>query len=656
MRATRRDERGTVLLLTALSVAAIMLIAGLVLDLGLARSDKKLNKSVADHAAAAGMQGLANPDGRPHSWSGVCEAYNYVKTNRHIAAFADETWTDGLGQDQGDDPCSSVALLGQACIPGQDGTYAVFKGTAGPLDVEIRSGYRIPDSAWGDPLGDTDGGNPLELGCDQLAVMVTERQVRGFGAVMGGGDLETRVRTVGRVILGDLFEANVALILLEPANCRALRTQGSGSGARVKVATSGNQPGLIQADSTGTGANCGDGTGGGFVVEGDAIGGIGPSILAESYVDPVTGAVTPSKIGIAAKALGFNNAHTPYPATVGDTDPVGSNQIGRRPLDEKYLSQVRTLATDAHAVVAGAAPVADPTWKVVTECTIDSATPVVLDTEGKSKVWFACDRLWIKNGGLTITQPNVEIVVAGTSGGRIQVNAPLRIHDPRRVWIRGDIQTGGQPQGVSLTSLMTVNDDGTGTCPTEPSPDGGTRPFTPDGKTTTFFVGAGHFDVGNGGALTMCSTTALLYGKHSANAADLPSEAGTPVGTPSVKSRFITASGGSIAFWTAPNELRDAQATPAYMATHPFEDLALWTESSEGSRVQAGSASTRISGVFALPNENFDVNGGGAPELPTDAQFWVRTLFVSGSGLVTIKPNAHDSVEVPFFLDFVLVR
>ena len=76
MRARAKDERGTIMMMTAFIVVGALLMVGLVIDQGQLRVDRRLNKSLTDVAARAGVGRL--PYGPQ---SGACEARQYLLAN-----------------------------------------------------------------------------------------------------------------------------------------------------------------------------------------------------------------------------------------------------------------------------------------------------------------------------------------------------------------------------------------------------------------------------------------------------------------------------------------------------------------------------------------------------------------------------------------------
>jgi hypothetical protein len=113
-------------------------------------------------------------------------------------------------------------------------------------------------------------------------------------------------------------------------------------------------------------------------------------------------------------------------------------------------------------------------------------------------------------------------------------------------------------------------------------------------------------------------------------------------------------SGTAAADWTAPNQLATSP-TKSDFATYPFEDIALWTESSVNAFVK-GQGSNRTEGVFFTPNSAVTFNGQGTQSVPLNAQFICRTLTISGQGTLSLKPNPADSITSSIAGPTALIR
>jgi hypothetical protein len=228
--------------------------------------------------------------------------------------------------------------------------------------------------------------------------------------------------------------------------------------------------------------------------------------------------------------------------------------------------------------------------------------------------------------------------------------------------------TGGGNYAISVAGELRVNTGGAGTttpaCSTRAGPGaGGTN--TNWARLATFggpivvtgtvrlcqtFVYAGE----NQSTYTRRAQSAVLsapetYPVIAACTAALPcpSDAGGPAAV-------VMSGGSATADWSAPNQLA-SQPTIAQLATYPFEDLAVWTESSDPSTVK-GQGSNRTEGVFFTPNSSMTFSGQGTQSVPLNAQFISRTLNVSGQGTLSLKPNPADAITTPIPGGLSLIR
>ncbi len=328
-------ESGAVLLLTTLISLASLLVVALVVDLGQLRADRRTNKAVADVAARAGISRLAFGP-----WSGVCKARSFLLSNaKGFSSFdsGTETWSDAAARVYSTNPCPSVVSAADAipCAPDQPSTWAKLQATAaqGRFTVEIQSGYVLPDSRFTEDAGRGDTGTAGQGSCDNLVVIVTERQAPNFAQAAGFGSTLVRVRSVGRLNAAENLDFVAALQLLEQHKCGVLQTGGANT--RVIAQPYNAYPGTVQIDSAGDSGSCPQ-----PILNAQATSG-GPSVLAcstnSSNADcrPGTG-TRPSRIGIYA--INFNQpasvVSTAYPSTYGDTlavaspEPDGSTRIG----------------------------------------------------------------------------------------------------------------------------------------------------------------------------------------------------------------------------------------------------------------------------------------------------------------------------------------
>ena len=645
------------MVMTALMAIGALMMVALVLDLGELRVDRRTNKGVTDMAARAGVGRLALGP-----WSGVCKAREYLITNaKDFSAFdaGSETWSNGVAQVTSSDPCPSVAFAADTtpCAPNNPSTWAKLQATAGQgrFTIEIQSGYVLPDPRFPGDAALGDAGAP-ELGsCDNLAVILTERQAPSFAQAGGAGATSVRARSVGRLNATETLDFIAALQLLERNKCDVL--QVGGNGTRVIAQPWNSYPGTIQIDSAGDTGSCPS-----PILNSQATSG-GPAVLACSANStnpdcrPGVGDRT-SRIGVYA--INFNKptsiVSTAYPSTYGDTQAVASPRTGRKYTDQRYRENMATLDANVKAVLTenGGLPPGcssvniltstctgnGTTWLVVQSCgSLSTFFNSVLGRTAMQYIWFNCDLN--VNTPLTLSAANSFIVVTG----QLAVNSTFTITDPRKVYVGG--RASGNKIGLDLTGsgTLNMNTGGATQCSAR----------TGAGHPNRLVVGNGSVKVGAGFTARLCQTMTLLasgYGKVPASDGTLPCAAACSTYSGTIE----VISGGSVDL-SAPNEISGRLPDEAELATtHPFEDLALWVEAGGTANGLTGGASTKLSGVFFLPNADpFTLAGGGSLPIDLSAQFVSTSLKVQGGSTVNLVPNPEDSIPVTIYTT-LLVR
>jgi hypothetical protein len=653
MTAGASRERGAILPLTALLAVGSFMMVALVVDGGELRVDRRTNKGVADVAARAGVARLAFGP-----WSGVCEARKYLLANaRGFSAFdpGSETWSNGAAQVHATSPCPQVVSAPDAvpCAANQPSTWANLQATArqGRVTIEIESGYVMPDPDYPEDTGRGDVGNV----CDNLAVVITEQQAPAFAQVGGFGSSLVRARSVARLNATETLDFVAALQLLERHKCDVLQTGGANT--RVIAQPYGTYPGTIQIDSAGDSGSCPS-----PILNAQATSG-GPSVLACSANStnpdcrPGVGD-RPSRIGVYAANFNkpANIISTPYPSTYGDTKVIGSPRTSRKFTDQRYRANVDALDQDAERVITGnggrppgcVAPILlntctgnGVTWLVLQP--LDCGTlPVFFAVPGRASaqnIWFNCDLN--VNSPVTLTAANANVVVTG----QLRVSSTFTITDARKLYVGG--QSGGPKVGMDLGSggVLNLNVGSAATCSDRTEP----------GHSNRLVVGNGSIKVGSGASARMCQTFTYLASGYDKVP---PNDGNNPCSSPcSTYNGTISVSSGSFVDLSAPNEITGRLPDPAELTTtHPFEDLALWTEAGGNNNGLAGGAATKLRGVFFMPNADaFNLTGGGSLPIDLSAQFVSTSLKVTGGATVNLVPNPEDSIPVTIYT-ILLVR
>ncbi len=693
MRLRRRsaDQRGAVALMVALSMAALLIASAMVLDFGLVRIDRQINKSGADAATTAGLYGLMGADGKAHPFQGVCSAISYLAKNDvrfSTLTGAAGTWTDGTtpGNSVTAD-CSTSTTLNKTCTPGSSTSWArytwsgTYQGQA--LKVEIQSGYALAGSGFPEESlagAAADAGNVAPQGCDQLAVIVTQNRKPGLGSLATSADLVNRVRTVGRIYSGPGGDAP-AMLLLKRTGCPVLNTGSNGGGSFIHiyggVSTGGKaQAGTIHADTDGSGCS-------GSIFEGKA----GNGIVAYAAPQPANPTLAdPAKPGLITSVAGTNGAiglgtirdaalnvyasgaiNEAGAGAATKAEPRGRTLVTRSVIDSRYLGLATTPQVGVKGIVTkaqndvfsktvnNAAQALAAGFEVYTNKCAPTAADLSAVTS-TSNLWIDCTA----NSGFTGTAPILakRVVFAGSVQPPNDA-AGVSLPNAEKVYMFGDptknaisLSTG------SMFSMHTASNTSGSLCSTAQS-----------SNKAVLVIKAGQIKQ-TGGTLRMCYTTAVLMGNDSAGC--LPTaEGNAPTAAPCSGSAMgdgqLTQNGGDVD-WTAPNQydaMNDSNGNPlstspaAWWDVNGPEDLAFWAESGTDSShtySMNGQGVLHVQGVFMAPNANpFQISGSGS-QVMNNAQYIASSFALSGGATLSMTVDPNNAVKLPKLGPFTLVR
>jgi hypothetical protein len=696
-RRLRADQVGAVVVLYAMMLTTLLGVTALVLDLSQVRAERQLDKSMADMAVRAGLGVL-----QVGPWTGICRAEQYILTNStmfHSWDTNSEQWLElpSVVTALTSSPCvqSPGTLLQNICLPyGTLGNTSwgriVATADGGRFTVEIDAGYSMPDPRFPEDQTISDNGNPIMGGCDNLAVIITERVPTLFSGVLGMQPITTTIRSVGRVSELTDGQYNPAVLLLEPHGCNVLSV--SGNGTRLIAQPFGDHPGIIQIDSADDQGGCasnqavlnGQSTSGGPSIQVcSATSGIAPLPAPSPGCNAATLSVTetaaiPSRVGIYA----LNWQHpagdyvtSAYPGTYGDTPAVRSAQAGRGPVDAIYRLSVQSLDQVANAAINGNVQSSGAhyppgcssintltktclsssgvTWGYLNQSDCNSLASVATlypTLFALSDIFFDCNLGVASNnspvGGLLLTGLNSTVVVSGS----VSVSSMFSISDPRNVYIGGT--NSGSAIGLDLRNGSNFNLD-------NPVPGTACPPSAGIPKYTSMVVGEGAFDMTSGAIDHLCQT--FVYMANGFNT--VPTSDGTGPCPCSGSgygnyTGYISVASGSQVDWTAPNLIVGRRPTSQELATiTPFEDLAAWTEAGGNAKSGInGGGNSQMTGVFFLPNANsFALAGNSGANVYLSAQFIAQTMSVTGGAVINVTLNPFDSVPYVIY-QLVLVR
>jgi len=642
----RTDQRGAVAVIVAVAMSSLLIAGGIVLDFGVVRMDRQMNKLAADDAVTAGLRAADGGTGEVYTDLAVCGALDYLKANRSRLS--------GLpaGLCAAPDPQ-------KACAPGDSTTASSYYGTTSSggtsFEVWIKSPYSVTDTSTGggfpeEALGTlaSDQGDAAKSGCDQVGVIVKELTPPGLGRLVTSTPIASRIRSVGRVATGN-GDIAPALLLLERTKCSVLTVGSGGAPSAIRVYGSGTTPGSIHADSSGTGAGCGSGSNqqlfqgkqaDGLVAYG--AGGVPGSITSYAGLKGVpNGTVYDSPANV------YGTTAANELATGVKSPPTGRAQVTRKPVDVRYRTGVASAIASATSVWSLNSTTPGGIWQRVgcnpTATVMSALTPAQ---------------------GLYIDCPGASgITLSGTiNAGKVFFNGwwaggVLSMPNATAVYVNNP---GAKSSGIALS-----NGDafcvGSATC-NPATPTTNPCPSAPTTSKAQLLVRDGSLKQA-GGLLKLCNTTAIFLGGDTAKGC-VPTTNGTPPtaipcagGTGTAQMQI----NGGYQDWTAPNQY-GGPIPPASQAAawSGGEDLALWDESYGGSSNptfnMAGGGNTHTVGVFMAPNANpFNISGGGTQNL-VNAQYIATSFSLNGGANLTMTVDPANAVPLPALGPFTMVR
>jgi hypothetical protein len=424
-------ESVATLMMVAISLLALVGVAALVVDLGMARSTRSQAAVVVDNGSVAGALQIGDGNGV----SACVGAVNYVEAN--------------LGTSFSSIDCAAFSA---SC---SDTTTAVTStDTNGDWTVSVT--HPVPnDSPLLDPAAIGGGSQALHaqdgFPCQRIGVSVSHQRTSFFGGLLGHESLVTNVHAVAIGRKSTQADTAVNLVILERYDCDAITAEGSGGGLggiEVDVVwdpvNSAILPGYLTVDSDGTGAGCG----GDGVLDVD---GSDQSIIADGPAGCV-GQVGPSESGPGGSSVGRGCGviqtfapGTPgcnYPACTStgtvapDPAPLRS-RVTRAPVDHRYNCKA-SYSMPAGWEIRGCPDTPDPnidqmvaslggagvptgyqTWSGLGHnynCTIEGPVGTTIPVNGNTYV--DCDPLTIKRnvhfrGGNVVFEGDVIIESVG---------------------------------------------------------------------------------------------------------------------------------------------------------------------------------------------------------------------------------------------------
>lgn len=638
LRRRRRSEEGVVAILVALCTSILCVVAAMVLDFGLVKVDRQVQKSDADAAVLSGLRAMDfTGSGSAQPVRGVCAALEFLKAN--------DSRFDGLSETSGfknlatptpatvSVDCTNAAspAMTNTCSSSQPSSWVQYDAdvTAGGANVHvhIQAGYDFSDSAqW--PEDSLAASTPAGANrCMDMELTISESRKPGLGSLATRGDLSTAIRTVGRVTPGGGKDAP-AMLLLKQSGCspNALSTTATGSFIHVLgVATAAgiHSPGTIHSDDNGSG--CGAG-GGNQILAGSHPNSIvayaapscptctTPDSTKPGSITSVAGtlSVDPTWI-VDSSANVYGTAGTP---SVPDRTyaPTGRSLVTRQPVDLRYKSTVQAIISNSLTSFGLTRPAAD--WQIAT-CdrngtvtlppTVTSASLWIPCTgsngatglssgaaiNGWSTVAFAGD-LTVNSTGLSITNAATVLVK-----GSVSTSGPLVLPAATKVYVAGPSGTGDAISTNGSGQFQMHTGGRTGSVSTGPAfPDSKQCLSTPIANTDRALLVVKNGNINTGGLFRACDTTVVMMGGDDLGCVTTYDPTATELGpgpttTPCPMTDNTGRGTGQVLMqgdtdWTAPSACTlvtstscdGVSASPApWTNTDGPEDLALWSAS-----------------------------------------------------------------------------
>lgn len=626
MRRLRGDD-GAYAILYGVTIVLVLAFAGIVVDINSARADRRLNRSASDAASLAAATQLRSDAAKPRE--ACIKAVAYLGDN-----------VRGLASLNATSVCAPFPLVVSATAPCPTSAVGFTPVVSGKYQVTMT--WPVVDSS---PLlakPDVRPGNvPQELDtqfdgtdrCQRFAVSLTQVRDFLFGPVIAGPKgITTGASSVGRAApMGESGDAAAALILLERTECNVLEIPNTGP--TVVVRGNMERPGIIHADSDGSGGTCGSSKI--FHVQQDDVDIIkadhaetGTSPRAQGIISTVAlnggpGAMPSSAYsgapGKRVRAAADPAAILPLTQQI----PIGRPLATRAPIDKRYRLPVKALIAEAEVAWSLSAAEAFAAGYVVKDiCKLKDGEYT------EQKIFINCGGAKIDVDNFTFSGNDATVVFnkpVSVGSGNF-----LNILDARKVFIRGELESRG-PVSINAGSEANCKDRHTA---------------VPD--LTTAVVLDGGLSAQAAADYRLCSTTVILA------QCPVPPSDGTPPESNSCSDNVRT-NGGKID-WSAP----DAESGPPDAADFAkLEDLALWGEVSGKPSTEVkmnGNGGLLLSGIFFLPNADpFDLGGTGTVDV-VNAQLIVRRLRVGGASLFSFQPDPNDVVNLPFFGSVLLIR
>jgi len=612
----RRDESGAVAIVVALLLTSFVLIAAIVVDLGLLRSDRVQMNSVSDMATAAAVS-IYEPGDQGGPQAACLAALRYADANISGADFLD------------------AAEVVASCAD-------AFPSTASCRDLDPggqTASYRDGDYELSITIPVPNGSNLLQpfdhegydgVPCQRVGVSLSRTSTPVFAGFVGNDPRTISAATVGRGGAVPDDEDFASLIILRPTGCGTIATDGNPTLIEVEGVNFGGTyfPGTIVVD---TSTAC-------------------PSPASGRVFEPSNG----SRPGIRASDGIFSNAlrlsrprvlHSNAALTI-DAGTTGSVVAGR-PITRLNVDD-RYNCIDPYPAGPNWSPAS---WTQLVEADGGPGATPRCDTDED----FASELPYVQL--LHAAYQDLTAATARSQGWSIFPDD------------LADEDAACRASGGNRTDFTLGPDDETGDgdgsrwfidCP-------GTNPnntLQPDGLEflgVDVVVSRAQIEVTDSIVVTGSDQGAVLY-LQTGNF-----ERSSNTSTVELRDTFVYVDSGAVQFgsssatpliWEAPIDNEPCESyTDSPTGAPPaacFAPLALWSNGS-GLHNMSGGVQLNIAGSFFTPNARFRL-GGGNDQTLDKAQFFTGSLTAAGNSVVTMKPNPETNIPTPPPAPRILLR
>ena len=577
MREQARSDRGTSVLILAITLFLLIGVSAIAVDIAAIWLDRSTDQKVTDAAAAVGVLEAVQTGGRM-----ACEAaLNYVAINTPDLDSVDTTVCVDF-----DKTCDPLDVTERTVSAGRHDVTLVYPVEDDHDLMTSRIVSRAPQNVV------EEDGEP----CERLGVKMASTRNSLFAQVLGFSSGRTSVHTVAKRIEGDERPPH-NLLVLDRTGCNTISANGGGQIIAEPVIDYdefGNPTELVQglviADSDGSACSGSNGvinvSGAGSVIRADGpeCGNGHPTYTYGGY-DAQEGCgriqvLAPGTPGChlpACSVSGGANEPNPSPSSLG-------RRYTRQPADHEYNCYF-DYENPPFDTLWAADPLTTGNQQNIEPC--DDWDPSASAGQGNDHIYNLISEVgdapspgfgdlfdrWTDSYGCNITAGDTVVVPDSVvvDCSNLQINGS--------VTITGNAVFNGN---VSVNGSLTVN------------PPAGDQAWV-------FFRGGRLSKAGSG---TIAFNDAMVY---------------MAIGSD------VKLSGGSGSLtWTAPTSGR-------------FQDLALWSDST-ATQEWSGQAALDLRGIFFMPRATASYSGSGH-QIQTDAQWIAWRLDVGGGAVLRIAPS-----------------